>query len=174
MKPTVLLGAFALALAVIPSISHTAPAEPLSRNVIQNGMVKNYDTETMMEVLESLKVEAEEDEEIGGLVFEHNGWEGKVFGYNEDGEILDLGDEDATFCMMQVGKAIDEDDLDLTAINQFNWDSHWVRAYANDEEEVFLEMDIELSGGMTQANLKKLAQNFIESVDSAEAAFFGE
>jgi hypothetical protein len=174
MKPTVLLGAFALALAVIPSISHTAPAEPLSRNVIQNGMVKNYDTETMMEVLESLKVEAEEDEEIGGLVFEHDGWEGKVFGYNEDGEILDLGDEDATFCMMQVGKAMVGDDLDLTAINQFNWDSHWVRAYANDEEEVFLEMDIELSGGMTQANLKKLAQNFIESVDSAEAAFFGE
>jgi hypothetical protein len=174
MKPTVLLGAFALALAVIPSISHTAPAEPLSRNVIQNGMVKGYDTDTMIGVLDSIKVEAEEDEEIGGLVFEHDGWEGKVFAYDKNGEILDLGDEDATFCMMQAGKAIDEDDMDLAAINQFNWDSHWVRAYYNDESEMFIEMDIELSGGMTQANLKKLAQNFIAAVDSAEAAFFSE
>jgi hypothetical protein len=174
MKPTVLLGAFALALAVIPSISHTAPAEPLSRNVIQNGMVKGYDTDTMMEVLESLKVEAEEDEEIGGLVFEHNGWEGKVFGYNEDGEYVDLGDEGATSCMMQVSKPTDAGDLDATAVNQFNWDTHWVRAYTNDENEIMVEMDIELSGGMTQANLKKYAQNFIAAVDSAEAAFFSE
>lgn len=174
MKPSALLLALAFGVAVIPSVSHTAPAEPLSRNVIQNGMVKGYDTDTMVEVLGSLKVEATEDEEVGGLVFEHDGWEGKVFAYNEDGEILDLGDPDATFCMMQAGKAIDEDDMDLSAINQFNWDSHWVRAYYNDDEKVFIEMDIELSGGMTQANLKKTAQHFIEAVDSAEAAFFGE
>ncbi|MFN3963151.1 MAG: hypothetical protein ACK4NQ_09260 [Fimbriimonadaceae bacterium] len=49
-----------------------------------------------------------------------------------------------------------------------------MRAYANDESEIFVEMDIELSGGMTQVNLKRTAQNFIEAVDSAEAVFFGE
>lgn len=173
MKPTALLLALAFGVAVIPSVSHTAPAEPLSRNVIQNGMVKGYDEDTMVEVLDSLKVQATEDDEVGGLVFKHAGWEGKVFAYNEDGEILDLGDPDATFCMMQAGKDLDGAP-DLEAVNQFNWDSHWVRAYANDEDKVFVEMDIELKEGMTQANLKRTAQNFIESVDSAEAAFFSE
>lgn len=79
MKPTALLLALAFGVAVIPSVSHTAPAEPLSRNVIQNGMVKGYDEDTMKEVMESIKVEAEEDDEVGGLVFKHAGWEGKVF-----------------------------------------------------------------------------------------------
>ncbi len=137
-------------------------------------MVKGYDTETMIGALRSIRLDAERDEEVGGLVFEHNGWEGKIFAYDKDGEILDLGDENATFCLMQAGRAIGRAGVDLEAVNQFNWDSHWVRAYINDEKKVFIEMDIELSGGMTQANLKKLAQNFIESVDSAESAFFGE
>ena len=169
MKPTALLLALAFGVAVIPSVSHTAPAEPLSRNVIQNGMVKGYDEDTMVEVLDSLKVEAEEDEEVGGLVFEYASWEGKVFAYNEDGEILDLGDPDATFCMMQAGKDLDGVP-DLETINQFNWDSHWVRAYIDEDGRVFVEMDFELSGGMTQANLKKMAQHFIEGVRSAESA----
>lgn len=173
MKPTALLLALAFGVAVIPSVSHTAPAEPLSRNVIQNGMVKGYDEATMIEVLESIRVKASEDDEVGGLVFKHAGWEGKIFAYNEDGEILDLGDSDATFCMMQVGKSLDGKP-DLAAINEFNWNEHWVRAYANDEEQVFVEMDIELKDGMTQANLKKTALNFILAVNSAEAAFFGE
>lgn len=173
MKPTALLLALAFGVAVIPSVSQTAPAEPLSRNVIQNGMVKGYDEATMIEVLDSIKVEATEDDEVGGLVFKHAGWEGKVFAYNEDGEILDLGDPDATFCMMQAGKDLDGAP-DLEALNQFNWDSHWVRAYANDEEKVFIEMDIELMEGMTQANLKRTALNFVLAINSAEVAFFSE
>ena len=173
MKPTALLLALAFGVAVIPSVSHTAPAEPLSRNVIQNGMVKGYDETTMIEVLESIRVKASEDDEVGGLVFKHAGWEGKIFAYNEDGEILDLGDSDATFCMMQAGKDLDGAP-DLEALNQFNWDSHWVRAYANDEEKVFIEMDIELMEGMTQANLKRTALNFVLAINSAEVAFFSE
>lgn len=134
-------------------------------------MVKGYDEDTMKEVLESLKVEATEDDEVGGLVFKHAGWEGKVFAYNEDGEILDLGDPNATFCMMQAGKDL-EGDPDLEAINQFNWESRWVRAYANDEDKVFIEMDIELMEGVTQANLKGTARHFIDAIKAAEVAFF--
>ena len=61
--------------------------------------------------------------------------------------------------------------LKATDLNQWNADNRYIRVYTDEENDPFLEDDIDLDGGATMNNIKEFVKSYITQLEDFIAEF---
>ena len=56
-------------------------------------------------------------------------------------------------------------------LNQWNADNRYIRVYTDEENDPFLEDDIDLDGGATMNNVKEFVKTYVSQLDDFVAEF---
>jgi len=147
-----LAAAFVLLPAALAPQAPQAPATGSDETVLQS-----VDAETLKQILGQegyLGVEIDKD---GDLLFLIDG----------DKVVLTIEKDKKS---IMVGDGWSGTNVDLRKVNEWNRDKKYSRAYIDDEGDPVLELDLDLTGGVTVARIK----DFLRTVRTSLSYFFRE
>ncbi|MBX3095825.1 MAG: YbjN domain-containing protein [Fimbriimonadaceae bacterium] len=137
--------------AIVEQFINDTPSvmEMILSGVPSSEMVRSVDAEMMMDILVEYGIDAEENDE-GDL-----SWE------DEDGNVCHLFFYDDNDLMFQVDVANEDPDMD--AINEWNWNTRFGRMYYADSDGVVrIEDDLWIGDGIAMSNLEEFVRRYIE------------
>jgi len=143
-----------------------AGSTSLAEANLQTSLMRRYDFDAVLEMLEDQGFEPDIADDDITLMFEHGDWDVAVLLYDDDLQRVEDA-EDATVFMLQASQ--DKLDIKVSKVNDWNQGNYFSRLYLNnDDDKLYLEYDVELSGGVHPDNVERILERFETAMDEAE------
>lgn len=155
-----------LATLAAVGLASGAGSASLAEANLQTSLMRRYNLDAIVDMLEKQGFEPDVANDEVTLTFEHGDWQVAILLYDDDLQRVEDA-EDATVFMLQASQ--DKLDIKVSKVNDWNRGNYFSRLYLNnDDDKLYLEYDVELSGGVHPENIKRVLERFETAMDDAE------